>query len=164
MVETENNNRVTLVRYLGLLIRLVTGGIFIVSSISKLPMQSRFVEVVQSFHLLPGPLTVAYGLVLPWVELLVGCYLVFGILVKPGAIITILMCISFLIANISSVIRGEYYCPDCFGELFALSVTQAITIDILIIISAAVLLFVAKKTEPLSFDSWFRGKYGSRKS
>lgn len=164
MVETENNNRVTLVGYLGLLIRLVTGGIFIVSSISKLPMQSRFVEVVQSFHLLPGPLTVAYGLVLPWVELLVGCYLIVGILVKPGAIITILMCISFLIANISSVIRGEYYCPDCFGELFALSVTQAMTIDILIIIGAAVLLFVTKKIELLSFDSWFRGKYGSRKS
>jgi len=164
MVGTENNNRVTLVRYLGLLIRLVTGGVFIVSSMSKLPMQSRFVEVVQSFHLLPYPLTVAYGLVLPWVELLVGCYLVLGILVKPGAIITILMCISFLIANISSVIRGEYYCPDCFGELFALSVTQAMTIDILIIIGAAVLLFVTKKIELLSFDSWFRGKYGSRKS
>jgi putative oxidoreductase len=164
MVETESKYPVTLVRYLCLLIRLVTGGVFIVSSMSKLPMQSRFVEVVQSFQLLPGPLTVAYGLVLPWVELLVGCYLVLGILVKPGAIITILMCISFLIANISSVIRGEYYCPGCFGELFALSVTQAITIDILIIIGAAVLLLVTKKIELLSFDSWFREKYGSRKS
>lgn len=164
MVATENNSRVTIVRYLCLLIRLVTGGIFIVSSISKLPMQSRFVEVVQSFQLLPYPLSVAYGLVLPWVELLVGCYLVLGILVKPRAIITILMCISFLIANISSVIRGEYYCPDCFGALFALSVTQAITLDILIIIGALVLLLVARKIEPLSFDSWFRKKYVNGKS
>src|SRR4030042_1942070 len=124
MVETENNNRVILVRYLYLMIRLITGGIFIVSSISKLPMQSRFVEVVQSFQLLPDPLSITYGLVLPWVELLIGCYLVLGILVKPGAIITILMCISFLTANISVAIRGDYYCPDCFGELFSLSVTQ----------------------------------------
>src|SRR4030042_2156457 len=116
-------------RYVSLLVRLLLGGVFIVSSIAKLPMQSRFVDVVQSYQLLPDILASAYGFALPWIELVVGCYLILGILVKPGAVITILMSFSFLVANISSIVRGDSYCPNCFGELVPLTVVQAISFD-----------------------------------
>lgn len=146
-------------RYLSLLVRLLLGGVFITSSMVKLPMQSRFVDVVQSYQLLPDILAAAYGFALTWIELLVGCYLVFGILVKPGAIITILMSISFLVANVSSIVRGDSYCPNCFGELVPLTVIQAITLDVLVVIAAILLLVFSGKEQVYSFDSWYSKRY-----
>jgi uncharacterized membrane protein YphA (DoxX/SURF4 family) len=151
-------------RYLSLLVRLLLGGVFITSSMAKLPMQSRFVDVVQSYRLLPDSIAAAYGFALPWIELLVGCYLVLGILVKPGAIITILMSISFFIANISSIVRGDSYCPNCFGELVPLTVVQAITIDVLVIIAAILLLVFSGKEPVFSFDSWYSKRYKTAKN
>jgi len=116
---------------------------------------------MQSYHLLPDPLATVYGFTLPWVELLVGSYLVLGILIKPGAIVTTLIGVSFLIANVGAAIKGEYYCPDCFGELFPLTVSQAISIDIFIIIAAVILLLITGKRELLGFDSWFIHKFGN---
>lgn len=153
----------TYIQYISLLIRLLIGGIFIVSSITKLPLQSRFVEVVQSYQLLPDILAAAYGFALPWIELLVGCYLVLGILVKPAVFVTVLMSISFLVANISSIIRGDSYCPNCFGELMPLTVVQAITIDVLVIIGAVILLLITGKMGVFSFDSWYLKRYSNKK-
>ncbi|MFC2038761.1 MauE/DoxX family redox-associated membrane protein [Chloroflexota bacterium] len=151
----------TYTRYISLFIRLLVGSIFIVSSISKLPLQSKFIEVVQSYQLLPDLMATAYGFALPWVELLIGCYLFLGILIKPGAIVTILLGISFMVANISAIMGNEYYCPDCFGEIFPLTVFQAISIDIFIIIAAVFLILVTGKKEILSFDSWFAYKFSN---
>jgi len=146
-------------RYLSFLIRLVLAAIFIVSGITKLPMQMEFAEIVKDFHILPEFLAVAYGTVLPWVELLAGCYLLFGILIKPSAVVVFLMAVSFFIANISATVTGNYYCPNCFGELFRMTLPQAIAIDVLVIIASLMLLFVSGKNEILGFDSWFRHKY-----
>lgn len=126
--------------YLALLLRLTVGGIFVFSSITKLPMHSQFVAIVKSYHLLPDPMATAYALTLPWVELIVGAYLLLGILVKPSAFVTILMGISFMVANVSETVRGEQYCGSCFGEAIPLLVSQALTIDIIIITTGFILL------------------------
>lgn len=151
-------------RYLSLLIRLLLGGVFITSSMAKLPLQSRFVDVVQSYQLLPDILAAAYGFALPWIELVIGGYLILGIFVKPSAIVTILMSITFLIANISSIIRGDSYCPNCFGELVPLTVVQAITIDVLVILAAILLLIFSGKETVYSFDSWYSKRYRTTKN
>lgn len=149
-------------RYLSLVIRLVLAGIFIVSAVNKLPMRMEFADIVKDFHLLPEPLAVAYGFALPWVELLAAGYLLLGILIKPSAIVVILMCISFLVANISATITGDYYCPNCFGELFRLTVAQAIAVDMLMLTASAILFVISGNKELLGFDSWFFRKFGSK--
>ncbi len=148
--------------YISLLLRLLLGGLLVVAGISKLPMHSSFVEIVQSYQLLPDPLATAYALALPWIELLIGSYLILGILTKPSAVITILVGISFMLANISAIIRGEYFCPNCFGESFPLTASQALIIDVFIIF-AAILLMIAAKRDLLGFDGWFARKWTDRK-
>jgi len=161
-IKTRGIKEAIYTRYISLLLRLLVGGIFVVSSISKFPLHSKFVEVVQSYQLLPDPMATAYALALPWIELLIGSYLVLGILIKPSTVVTILLSISFLVANISAIVRGEYYCPDCFGELFPLTVSQAISIDILIIIAAVILFLINGNRELLGFDSWFAGRLSNK--
>ncbi len=148
--------------YLLLLLRLVLAGIFIVSGVTKLPMQMEFAEIVRDFHILPDFLAVAYGAALPWVELMAGGYLLLGILIKPSAVIVLLMAVSFLIANISATVTGNYYCPNCFGELFRLTLPQAIAVDVLVMIASLMLLAVAGNREILGFDAWFRHRFGPK--
>ena len=145
------------------MLRLVAGSIFIFSAVTKLPLHSQFVAVVQSYHLLAEPLAIAYALTLPWVELLVGSYLILGILLKPSAIITIFIGMSFMIANVSAILRGEQYCGSCFGEAVPLFVSEALALDIFIMVTAVLLLVLEEGKQLLSFDSWFKNRQrGSR--
>ena len=148
--------------YLSLALRLLVGGVLVFSAVTKLPLHSQFVGVVEGYNLLPGPLAEAYALALPWVELLVGVYLVLGILLRPSAAVTILMGISFTVANVSAIIQGEQFCASCFGEAFPLLVSQALTLDILIIIAALLLLLAGGREQLLGLDGWFARKRASR--
>lgn len=141
--------------YLILVLRLFVGATFIFSAVTKLPLQSQFVEIVQSYHLLPDPLSTAYGIALPWIELLIGVYLLLGVLLKPSAFATILIGISFLIANVSAIVRGEQYCGSCFGESISLPVSQALTLDFLLMIAALLLLLAGGGKQLFGVDSWF---------
>jgi uncharacterized membrane protein YphA (DoxX/SURF4 family) len=148
-------------RWLSLLIRLLLGGIFIVSGTAKLPLQMEFVEIVQSYNLLPDFIAIVYGFALPWVEFLVGCFLILGIQIRLVNFIVILMCLSFLVGNIGAAVTGDYYCPNCFGAFFSLTVSQAIAIDVFMLIASVILLFIASRREFIGFDSWFIHKFGN---
>ena len=112
--------------YSNLGLRLFIGVIFLLSATSKLPHHVEFEAVVKEYEILPDVLASAYANALPWVELLVGVYLITGVLMKTGAILTLLMGISFMVANIKSIVQGEALCGDCFGEVWSLPVEQAI--------------------------------------
>lgn len=149
--------------YLSLILRLVVGVTLVLASITKLPYHLHFVESVKSYHLLPDLLATAYALALPWFELVAGAYLILGILLQPAAVVTLLIGISFLVANVSAILAGEQYCSSCFGEAVPLLLSQAMALDALIIIAALVLL-VGDRKELLSFDSWFQRRYCGTKA
>jgi putative oxidoreductase len=144
--------------YISLVLRLLVGGVLIVSAVTKLPLHSQFVGIVESFNLLPQPLAEAYALTLPWVELLTGSYLTLGILLRPSAAVTILMGISFMVANVSAIVQGEQFCASCFGEAFPLLVSQALALDVFIIIAASLLFMVGGRKQFLGFDTWFMAR------
>jgi len=133
--------------WLQLGLRLFIGGIFLFSAVSKLPHHTEFEGIVKDYDMLPDALATAYANALPWVELLVGVYLVLGILVKPSAALAILMGVSFFVANVSAIVRGDDHCGSCFGETFTLPVWQALTIDIFLL-AAAVVLILARSSDP----------------
>ena len=143
-------------------LRILLGGTFIFSSISKLPMHSEFVNLVNSYHLLPVWMGTLYGTALPWVELVIGAYLLLGILVRPSGIIAGLVSISFIIANVTSITLGEEQCHHCFGEVLPLSVTQALIIDAIMLIIAVYVALRGSKGQALSFDNWFATKQRSK--
>jgi putative oxidoreductase len=136
-------------------LRLLIGATLVFSGATKLSIHSRFVDIVNSYQLLPHSLATAYALALPWAELVIGAYLLLGILVRPSALVAVLMGISFTVVNISTIIRGEKQCLSCFGEAIILSVWQSLAIDVLIIIAGLYVVVAAGKRQTLSFDNWF---------
>lgn len=145
-------------KYLALILRLILGIMFIISAQSKLLHHSDFVIVVKEYDLLPGWLASAYGNALPWVELLVGVYLILAIFMRPTAIVCFFMGVSFMIANITAVVRGYENCGSCFGDLVILPVYQAIIIDVLVLASSAILIFSTPQRQFLALDSLVRIK------
>ncbi len=155
--------RITLIlhnAYLHLALRLFLGATFIASAVSKLPMQTRFIDVVKDYHLLPDSLAFAYGAVLPWLELLIGAYFLLGILLRINAIATLLVGATFLIANISAIVKGMETCGSCFGEAFPLSAGHALAFDCFILPAAVILLTVKVDAMILSLDGWFAARKG----
>ncbi|MFC2063068.1 DoxX family protein [Chloroflexota bacterium] len=134
--------------------RLILGTTFILAGAGKLPEMARFVDVVTGWGLLPWGLAQVYGTILPWLELIVGIFLVLGLLPRLAAGVIILMVISFIVANGTAVVGHEFSECACFGGLILIKKTDALAIDIAIISMAILLLF--KGSGLLSFGYLIR--------
>ena len=162
MADAGAERRTSGLAYLGLITRLLVGGTLVFSGVMKLPLHSQFVDIVNSYHLLPVTLGAAYALVLPWAEFVFGAYLILGILVRPIASICVLMGISFMVANVTAISRGEEYCTSCFGNAVVLLASSSLLIDILIIVAGVFLVVVGKRDQLLGFDNWFARRQHSQ--
>lgn len=131
--------------YVELALRLFLGGVFITSAVSKFPHHTEFEGIVKDYDLLPDALATVYAGALPWVEMLVGVYLLAGVLIRPAAIVSLLMALSFMIANVSALVDDKEHCGSCFGDMWTLPVWQAIAIDSGIFIVAGLLLFTGAR-------------------
>ena len=130
-------------KYVLLGVRFVLGAIFILAAVAKLPQRAEFVNVVTGFGLLPWDLAEVYGSALPWLELAVGICLMTGLLSQLAAGVSILMVVSFIVANGTAVWKWEVL-PEtdcgCFGGLILLKSSDALVIDVVMMIMAFLIL------------------------
>ena len=89
------------------LLRLILGVVFLQSGIAKLGQITVFIQSVDSYALLPHPVAVFYGHLLPWLEVLAGSYLLLGLFLSSTAVLTGLLLVSFLIAIGSALVTGK---------------------------------------------------------
>ncbi len=101
--------------WLGLLARLVTGGVWIVAGAVKLPDPAQSVAAVRAYQLLPSSLVTPVGQLLPVIEIVVGVCLVLGILTRGAAVVSALLFVAFIIGISSVWARGINIDCGCFG-------------------------------------------------
>ena len=101
--------------------RLTLGCIFIYASIDKIAFPGEFAKIVQSYNILPDFLVKITALVLPWIELLLGIFLVIGLFVKKSAIILTSLLFIFLVALGVQATKGPIEDCGCFGKIPFLS-------------------------------------------
>lgn len=85
-------------RYGPLFIRLPLGAYLILAALSKMHHASAFVEEIRRFKMLPDNLATLYGILLPYVEITAGVFLIIGIWTTLSALLSALMIFSFLLA------------------------------------------------------------------
>ena len=137
--------------------RLALGGIFLISSYSKLQYPSIFTDTVVNYGLLPENLSRAYGIALPWVELFVGCSLVLGVFSRIVPLISILITASFIAANVNGILHP--YIGDtckCLGTLVSLSHPISLGIDFAMMLMSGWLLLQYDSSEFLSIGYLLR--------
>lgn len=100
--------------YLGLIVRLTVGILFIYASYDKILAPAQFARIVYNFHLLPGELVNIAAIVMPWVEFMCGLALILGIYKKGGVVILNALMIVFMVAITVNIFRGVDLECGCF--------------------------------------------------
>jgi uncharacterized membrane protein YphA (DoxX/SURF4 family) len=98
-----------------LLLRVVLGAIFIVAGASKVGHAAEFAAQIAGFRLLPQPVIAPLALLLPFLEILLGGYLILGLFTRAAAWIAVVLLALFDGAIASAVVRGLTVSCGCFG-------------------------------------------------
>ncbi len=95
--------------------RLILGVVFIYASIDKIAHPAAFAEAVYNYQILPDLLINPTALVLPWLELVLGLFLITGLFREGSAFIVTALMAVFLSAMIFNLARGlDIHC-GCFS-------------------------------------------------
>ena len=100
--------------YLGLLFRLILSYVFISASIGKILNPEDFSLAIQNYRILPEILTNLVAIILPWIELYCGIFILLGIFSRASAASLIFLTTIFIIAISSAMMRGLDISCGCF--------------------------------------------------
>ena len=99
---------------LPVIFRIILGIIFIYASYDKILDPAGFSRNIHNFHITPIAIENIIALVLPWLELIIGIFLIFGLFLDGTINITISLLIFFIIILSQAVFRGiDVHC-GCF--------------------------------------------------
>jgi uncharacterized membrane protein YphA (DoxX/SURF4 family) len=102
--------------YLVLLLRLIVGTVFLFASLEKIVDPAAFALSIDHYRIVPPPFTLWAAMVLPWVELLCGLGLIFGIALRGNALLCSTLMLIFTLAVVSALLRGLDISCGCFTQ------------------------------------------------
>ena len=103
-------------KYLILIIRTVIAVIFIVAGAEKIANPENFALSISNYRLFPVYSINIFAVVLPWIEIISGILLLFGIAVKENSTIILTLLLIFTSAIVISLFRGLSIDCGCFGK------------------------------------------------
>jgi len=139
------------------LLRIIIGGIFIVSGLGKLlsPYQN-FLYVVQAYQFLPSWGEVLVAQIYPWIELLVGLFVLLGMWTSWSLRGASVLFGIFVVVVGQALIRGlPLESCGCFGGWVHLKAQTVIIMDSAGLLLTSLLLRNLSKTRKLSLDFYF---------
>jgi uncharacterized membrane protein YphA (DoxX/SURF4 family) len=98
-----------------LILRVVVGAVFVVAGGLKIGHADLFASQIAGFELLPQPLVAPLALLLPFIEVLLGAYLIIGLFTRAAALAAVVALAIFDGAIASAVVRGLHASCGCFG-------------------------------------------------
>jgi uncharacterized membrane protein YphA (DoxX/SURF4 family) len=104
-------------KYLLLTIRIILGFVFIYAGVEKTVEPEMFANSISNYKLIPELLVNFIAITLPWIELVTGILLVFGVWVKENSMIICTLLLMFIIMIVISLIRGLNIECGCFGTV-----------------------------------------------
>ncbi len=104
-------------KYLLLFSRILIALVFIIAGAEKIADPAGFADSIENYRLLPIWSVNLLAISLPWVELITGLFLLFGISLKENSIIISFLMAVFLFAVLISLLRGLNIDCGCFGTI-----------------------------------------------
>jgi uncharacterized membrane protein YphA (DoxX/SURF4 family) len=101
--------------WLGLLARLILGGVLFIAGYLKIGTPDKSQMAVRAYEILPNSIANTLGLVLPFIEILIGALLILGSLTRAMATLGGFTMLIFIIAISQAWARGLNIDCGCFG-------------------------------------------------
>jgi len=98
-----------------LVVRLVLGGVLLAAGGLKVFKPTESANAVAAYKLMPTELAHLIGYALPWLEVAIALLLIFGIMVRPAAVLSGVIMVVFIGAIASVWARGMLIDCGCFG-------------------------------------------------
>ena len=123
-----------------LIARILIGSILIYVSIDKIIDPGEFARAIDNYHLIPFGLENSMAIVLPWMELIIGICLIFGVFIDGAAFLVIVIMMIFIVAITYAILSGyniECGCGLKSGELVGI---RKVIEDLIYLILAWIIL------------------------
>jgi uncharacterized membrane protein YphA (DoxX/SURF4 family) len=98
-----------------LILRIAMGGLLVVAGALKVGHPADLASAIAGFRLLPVEIVAPLALALPYVEMLLGAYLLFGLFTRWAAIVAAAQFVLYAGAIASAVVRHIPANCGCFG-------------------------------------------------
>ena len=135
-------------KYLLIAFRIIVGGVFVYASLNKLMNQEEFAKAIYNYKFLPSALINIFAIVLPYVELIAGLFLIAGIYVRGSSFLILLMLIIFIIALAQAYLRGLDINCACFSLENPEQKSDIFTriIEDILLLAATIIIYIKSKT------------------
>jgi len=95
--------------------RLILGAVFAYAGIAKIASPREFARIVVNYHVLPEKMAVYFAFILPWIELMLGIFIIIGLRVKETALALSSLLVAFAGAVLIRYLNGAAAGCGCFS-------------------------------------------------
>ena len=141
--------------HLATIARVVVGAVLVFSAVTKLVHPAEFVAVVQAHEILPQSLAGPAAAILPWIELLLGSLVLFGLFTRPALLTAGVLLLFFLALMALAWMRGKDIDCGCFIGVIEETVGPLTLARDLVILALVVPAYLGLP-HTLSLDHWLQ--------
>lgn len=124
-----------------LVFRLVLGGLFVYAGAVKALEPLDFAQNIRNYQLVGQSLSFIAALVLPWLEILAGVFLIAGVWKRGAALVISGLLVFFIALTVATMIRGLDVDCGCFGAIDRKAGLSVILEDLAMLYIGLCLLF-----------------------
>jgi len=99
------------------LLRLLVGGAFVFAGALKIADPAKFALDVGNYRLVPHEFINVIAILLPWIEVVAGAFVLAGIWLRDAALVITAMTVMFMLVILSALARGLNIECGCFGTV-----------------------------------------------
>jgi putative oxidoreductase len=100
-----------------LVFRLVLGGLFVYAGAVKVLAPLDFAQGIRNYDLVGQALSFVAAIVLPWLEILAGGFLIAGVWTRGAALLVSGLLVFFIVLTVVTMVRGLDIDCGCFGAV-----------------------------------------------
>jgi putative oxidoreductase len=128
-----------------LLFRVVLGGLFIYAGVVKVGHPLDFAQDIRNYRLVGQSLSFVAAVVLPWLEILAGAFLIAGIWMRGAALVITGLLVFFIVLTLVTMARGLDIDCGCFGPVDRKSGWSVVFEDLGMLALSLSILFAPKR-------------------
>ena len=108
-------NKKQIIEYAIAITRIYLALVFILSGLDKINDLSTFAQSIENYRLLPIYLINIFTIIIPWLEVITGVFLLLGIYIKENSVIILSLLVIFTFGVIIAVMRNLDIDCGCQG-------------------------------------------------